>query len=313
MLHVLYLAGIFRWEGGSWKFLCCGCFQRCGCPCLLELPEEEPDDDTDGTWLRRGLIKSMFTPSAILRSVVADIDLVADWYFWQSDSIQDSKYDGIALAALVFTVLGTITWLLLATDGLGWLRVRACRGGFCGSAHRYWSLVNTLVEDLPQLVITLITTGFYTVPGALNIATAIFGFLAKIADSYSGRKDDLPTEFEAIADNTTRPLVRERLDLEAKVTAFKKATELIGTVNDYPERTRSMAKAISVARNYGTLARFVVKLHHLELTEACIKGKSDPTATTIVHGGLIQFEGIGHRAIHPRHKNVGHHKSVLTH
>ncbi|CAN0589251.1 unnamed protein product, partial [Laminaria digitata] len=51
------------------------------------------------------------------------------------------------------------------------------------------------MEDLPQLVITFLTTGFHTVPGALNVIAAVFGFLAKAAEAYATEGDDLPTDF----------------------------------------------------------------------------------------------------------------------
>ena len=68
------------------------------------------------------------------------------------------------------------------------------------------------MEDLLQLVITFLTTGFHTVPGALNITAALFGFLAKVAEAYATEGDDLPTDFADVTDDITRPLVEERLD-----------------------------------------------------------------------------------------------------
>lgn len=83
-------------------------------------------------------------------------------------------------------------------------------------------------------MITLLASGFNRVPGALSIAV-ICESLAKIADFYLSRNDDFHM-VEAIADGTIRSLVLEMLDIEAIVNSFRKAAELIGTVNEYPER-----------------------------------------------------------------------------
>lgn len=268
MLRVLYISGLFKWQGGSWRFLCCGCFRRCDCPCANRTAPEGRDGKVQGSWtadgLKRRLVKESFTPALVLSSIVADIDVVTDWYFFQSDDLQESGYDGIITAALVFTVLGTMAWLMLATDGLGWLKINACPGDACGKFGRYWTLINTLLEDLPQLVITFLTTGLDSVPGVLNVTAASFAFLAKSAEAYGNRGNDLPTNFEGVTDDVTRSLVEERLDLEdrvaAEVDALREATNLISRVNKHPDLQPSMQATFTLARDHRAFIHYVVKV-----------------------------------------------------
>lgn len=139
-------------------------------------------EKSKGSWtakgLKRRLIRASVTPALALSSVVADIDVVTDWYFFQSASIQESGYRGIITAALFYCVLGTFAWLLLAVDGVGWLSATVCGGPCCRRVVRRWSLISTILEDLPQLVLTVLTNGFRTLPGALNITASVFSFLA---------------------------------------------------------------------------------------------------------------------------------------
>lgn len=256
--------------------------------------------------LKRQLVKRTITPALALSSVVADVDVATDWYYWQSNDIQGGPA-AVSRTALLFALLGTFSWLMLATDCLGWLRVSSyfrdgatCSCPFCccsssssfssaspapsspssssscscwlrfrsylgrlasccclslssytslsrpsspplsssipfrpappvssppptpsssyyscGCADvlSYLPLINTLLEDLPQVVITALTAGFYTVAGALNIIAAVFGFLGKVAEAYATKGNELCTDFAAVSDDVMCPLVIERFGI----------------------------------------------------------------------------------------------------
>ncbi|CAM9340329.1 unnamed protein product [Ectocarpus sp. 12 AP-2014] len=278
MLRLLYMGIIFKWHsGGSWRVLCCGCFKiPPWCKCLecwnlrVGSDSKERIQERHGGWtskgLKRRLIKRTFSPSLALSSIVADIDVSADWYFWTTSDFETSKYAGLDTVALTFTVLGTLTWLLLATDGLGWLRVYACNNASSG-VFRYWSLINSFVEDLPQLIITFMTTGFSTVAGALNIATAVFAFMGKVAEAYASRVDDLPSDFSAVKDPETRPLVTAKLELEdemaTKSANIQEALPMIALANSTPGTPTAMKATYEVARKYVDWVSLIVAVKML--------------------------------------------------
>lgn len=206
--------------------------------------------------LKRKLVKRRVTPTLVLDSIAADIDVATSWYYWQSDEVQESEDAGVASTALLLALLGTVSWLMHATNGLGWIILSPyCRRGpfpplsSCSSPSApsssssspippsffssltadssssffpsssssgypklvwYLPLINTMIEDLPQLVLTFVTSGFDTLEGSLDVMAALFGFLAEVAEAYFTKGDDLPTKFAAVSDSITRPLVEER-------------------------------------------------------------------------------------------------------
>lgn len=278
MLRLIYLGLLFKLGAeGSWRVLCIGCCMRrkkATGASLTKYEEEECDPGFTRPGMKRRLVKRAVSPSAALTSTVADIDVMADWFFWATSDFDESKYDGIEHVALFFTVLGTVTWLLLATDGLGWLRICACKEKSCFSIHQYWSLVNTFVEDLPQLVITFLTGRFNTVAGALNIATAVFAFMAKAAEAYASRQDDLPSDFQFVED--TEGLMKAQLkrddERDRGNTDIRQANPLIVIANTGQQTTDEMVAAFELARSYGDWIGLVTRLTRISFTDESLPG-----------------------------------------
>lgn len=278
MLRLIYLGLLFKFGAqGSWRVLCFGCCMRRtkerGAS-LTDYEKGERDPGFTRPGMKRRLVKRAVSPSAALTSTVADIDVVADWFFLLTSNFDDSKYEGIEQVALFFTVLGTVTWLLLATDGLGWLRICGCKHRSCFSIHQYWSLVNTFLEDLPQLVITFLTGKFNSIAGALNIATAVFAFMAKAAEAYASRQDDLPSDFQFVED--TPDLMKAQLkrddERERGNTDIRKANPLISIANDEQHTTRAMEAAFKVVRDYYDWVQLLPEFTRISLAERSLRG-----------------------------------------
>lgn len=286
MLRLIYLGALFKLYGkGSWRMLCCGWNNwSCWCGCCAHGRVEangKPRDEEkqkEGGWtqneLRRRLVDRVLSPSLVLSSMMADIDLATDWYFWISTDFKDTDYKGIEEVALFFTLLGTITWLLLATDGMGWLRIRASSGASMVALHRYWPLVNAILEDLPQLVITAMTTAFGTVAGTLNIATAVFACMVKATDAYENRVGDLPGDLELISN--TPQLFELRLAMEHRVEQQRNymayTSSLIARANSNPDLEDSMRATFELARSHEDWVRSV-KVHSIILSNRPIRGE----------------------------------------
>ena len=274
MLRLIYLGAIFKWRGhGSCSTLCCGLKGA--------KARKDGEEEKKGSWrpdgLRRRLIKKSITPSLMLTSILADIDVAADWYFWVSADFTGTQFEGIEGVALFFAVVGTITWLVLATDALGWLRVYACRNSPLWGTFLLWPLINVFVEDLPQLVITFMTTAFDTVAGTLNIATAAVSLLVKVVEAYGSRTDDLPSDFSLI-DHNGSSIVQRRMELDDDVRQQKrtiaKLTPLISEVNESPDLPMSMQKAFKFARDHEDYVDLMDRVRTIKLyTETSAGGE----------------------------------------
>ncbi|CAM9162649.1 unnamed protein product [Ectocarpus sp. 4 AP-2014] len=243
MLRLLYLAFLYKKNGGQCDVFCRAETAVAGTPRRKwEVAE-----------LKARLTRDTVSSSLALSSIAADIDVVTDWFFYFSDEIQNNaSFEGLKEVSLFFTLFGTLTWVLLATDCPGWLRNGACPDT-TGRAGRYfsWPLLNVLLEDLPQLAITGMTTGFTTVAGAMNIAASVFSFLAKAAEALASfEEDDLPRMFHMTA--TAKGRVESVIELKNALLGKKQEAEvlapLISSANaDEPE---SMRMAWEVARDH---------------------------------------------------------------
>ncbi|CAM9194671.1 unnamed protein product [Ectocarpus sp. 12 AP-2014] len=243
MLRLFYLAFLYKNNGGQCDVFCRAKTAVVGIPRRKwEVPE-----------LKARLTRDTVSSSLALSSIAADIDVVTDWFFYFSDEIQnDASFEGLKEVSLFFTLFGTLTWVLLATDCPGWLRNGTCPDT-TGRAGRYfsWPLLNVVLEDLPQLAITGMTTGFSTVAGAMNIAASVFSFLAKAAEALASlEEDDLPRMFHMTA--TAKGRVESVIELKNALLGKKQEAEvlapLIASANaDEPE---SMRMAWKVARNH---------------------------------------------------------------
>eukprot|EP00752_Nemacystus_decipiens_P008204 g7337.t1 len=142
--------------------------------------------------LKRVSIVDKLTTMTVLTSFVSDLDLCADWYFFQEGLEGASAV--ISAVALAFTVLGTIMYALLTVEFHFVSKLwTLCRGGEELTPPQHFPLgwqffLNVLVEDIPQLIITCISSPT-SVAGGLNIATAGFALLAKMTEGVETRHE----------------------------------------------------------------------------------------------------------------------------
>lgn len=141
--------------------------------------------------LKRRKIREKITPLMMLTSIVADLDLFADCFFviegleGQSQLLSDF--------ALTFTIIGTCMYVLVTLEfhpvSKAWtcFRTEPLRPGQHLSLGRQL-LLNVVVEDIPQLVITVIADPT-SAAGVLNISTAGFSLLAKAAEAVTTLHD----------------------------------------------------------------------------------------------------------------------------
>eukprot|EP00752_Nemacystus_decipiens_P014562 g12969.t1 len=141
--------------------------------------------------LKRSIIREKITPLMMLTSVVADLDLFADWLFLTEARAGQSQL--LSDFALAFTVVGTFIYLLVTLEfhpiSALWTFLRG--KNLSPSQHISLGqqlLLNVVVEDIPQLVITSIIDPT-SVAGVLNITTAGFSLLAKAAEAVSTLRD----------------------------------------------------------------------------------------------------------------------------
>ena len=151
----------------------------------------ESDEDCLKKKLKRISIVDKLTALTVLTSTVSDLDLFADWYFLNQGLQGESEL--IYKVTLAFSVVGTIMYLLITFEfhmvSKVWTLYRGMPLNPLQHVPLGWQLlINVVVEDIPQLVITLITSPTSTA-GVLNIATAVFALLAKAAEGYETRKD----------------------------------------------------------------------------------------------------------------------------
>eukprot|EP00752_Nemacystus_decipiens_P008198 g7332.t1 len=150
------------------------------------------DSEQQQRLLKRVSIVDKLTALTVLTSFVSDLDLCADWYFLREGLEGESAV--ISRVALAFTVLGTVMYVLLTVEFHFVSKIWTLfRGGKRLTPLQHvplgWQLfLNVLVEDIPQLVITCITSPS-SVAGALNIATAGFALLAKTTEGFETRHD----------------------------------------------------------------------------------------------------------------------------
>ncbi|CAN0057269.1 unnamed protein product [Scytosiphon promiscuus] len=143
--------------------------------------------------LKRMSIVNKLTALTVLTSIMSDLDLCADWYFFRAGLEGESTIT--TYVALAFTVVGTAMYVLLTVEFhlfntvviLWWQKGKPLNP--LQHVPLGWQLfLCVALEDIPQLIITCVTSPT-SVAGALNIATAGFAVLAKIAEGYETRRD----------------------------------------------------------------------------------------------------------------------------
>ncbi|CAM9960523.1 unnamed protein product [Ectocarpus sp. 13 AM-2016] len=193
--------------------------------------------------LKRSAIWEKVTPLTVLTSVVSDLDLFADWYFLQ-EGLEDAQ-ELVADVAFVLTVVGTVMYVLLTlefhpvSEAWTW-----CRRGRALSPLQHvplgWQLLlNVVVEDIPQLVITWATSPT-SVAGVLNIATAGFALLAKMAEGFATRTD-LPMSSQLRMIDTDPGVVQHLLNARHKAEELAaNAASLAVLVNRFGAENAAM-------------------------------------------------------------------------
>ena len=129
-----------------------------------------------------------FRAIAFLTSCASDFDVVADWIFFKS--VADRG--GVAVTALLLSCLvGTITWAFLASDG-HLLNPLLKKCGVKNFSTGILLLLAVIVEDVPQVILTFILEqgeGAFSNLAVVNLMTAVYSIIIKLAEAYDERED----------------------------------------------------------------------------------------------------------------------------
>jgi WD40 repeat protein len=169
-----------------------------------------------GTGHRRKPFRAM----ACLTSLASDLDVIADWVFYHETAKNDAEYrleyqsnqqQGKNVAGtlpylippillrlvLVSCILGTIMWIILATDG----RIAAPilrRLGIDKLSIGFILFLCVCVEDIPQVVLTFLIEDYYeeeylSTFAVCNVLASLYDTLIKIAEAIDERNDMVET------------------------------------------------------------------------------------------------------------------------
>lgn len=193
--------------------------------------------------LKRISIVDKLTALTVLTSILSDLDLFADWYFFRQDLEGESTVTSDV--ALAFTVVGTVVYVLLTVEFHLFNTVVTlwCRKGEPLNPLQHvplgWQLfLCVALEDIPQLIITCVTSPT-SVAGVLNIATAGFAVLAKIAEGFETRRDlPMSSQLRMVEEDPgiVRHMMVQRREAE-ELTA--RAASLAYYVNQYRQVPKS--------------------------------------------------------------------------
>mmetsp|Transcript_2653 Transcript_2653/g.7040 ORF Transcript_2653/g.7040 Transcript_2653/m.7040 type:complete len:896 (+) Transcript_2653:950-3637(+) len=149
--------------------------------------------------------------SKCLASLAADFDVVTDWFFY-FHCVGENKEDGripswIMGLLLASCILGTLLWLVLATDGaLATPILRRLGYDKLSLGHVLFFCV--LVEDVPQVILTFIIEECYggieddeeglasaavTNYALINVVASLYDTLIKLAEAFDERTDVVET------------------------------------------------------------------------------------------------------------------------
>lgn len=161
--------------------------------------------------------KKPFRAVSALTSLAADLDVISDWVFFAESLSNDREYRQehaidnnagddqlpylippiLLTSTLVVCILGTIMWLILATDGrlvtplFRWV-------GYDKLSIGLMLFLCVLVEDIPQVVLTFLIEDYYEDPdlsgfAVLNLTMSLYDTLIKLAEAYDERYDVVET------------------------------------------------------------------------------------------------------------------------
>ena len=149
----------------------------------------------------------MIRAMEILVSATSDIDLVLDWLFYSSVVEEDIASKPLQNLLLTICIFGTICWLFLTSDGrfvspiMKYFRV----GEFSTGALMAFGII---VEDLPQIILTFVIEEGqdFSTYAILNLMTAIYDVLIKLAEAYDQREDKHVTGGKELAEMKFRQI-----------------------------------------------------------------------------------------------------------
>jgi len=159
----------------------------------------------DSTTFDRARMTTPITAQNLNTSIIADINLIFDWLFYVDNKDDDLVKPEVIGALLVFTILGTFTWMNYATHG--WGTVACCNPcmkcyawNFEAPDHAPWFiqfwfvvLLEIVLNDVPMMILSIIVdtakagtfaaAGEMSTLGVLNVATSVFDILGKVAEA----------------------------------------------------------------------------------------------------------------------------------
>ncbi|KAG7357493.1 myosin heavy-chain kinase [Nitzschia inconspicua] len=163
-----------------------------------------------------------------LASLAADFDVITDWTFYfhcrhedqtyreeyyQQNNVNNNEYDGhnndndqrpylippiLLWIIWIVCILGTVLWLILATDGKvasPILRVM----GYDKISMGYVLFFSVIVEDLPQVILTFLVEDYFEENGEfnnyalVNVIASLYDTLIKLAEAFDERADIVET------------------------------------------------------------------------------------------------------------------------
>lgn len=151
-----------------------------------------------------------FRAMACLTSLASDINIISDWFFYYETLQNDRKYrsqhrEGVFLIppfllnmVFISSIIGTIMWLLLATDGRIITPILR-RLGFDKLSMGFLLFLCVVLEDLPQVILTFLVEDYYEQDMLLsnvavwNCTASLYDTLIKIAEAYDERHDLVET------------------------------------------------------------------------------------------------------------------------
>ena len=168
------------------------------------------DQQFPSTQFMAGHKRKPFKAVALLTSLASDFDVVADWLFYRETVNNDRNYrstgDGsqpylipplLIWVTWVVCILGSVMWLILATDG----RLVAPllrRLGFDKLSIGHVLFLSVLLEDVPQVILTFVIEDYYEERhlsnlAVVNVTVSLYDTLIKLAESYDQRYDVVET------------------------------------------------------------------------------------------------------------------------
>jgi len=144
--------------------------------------------------------------SKCLSSLASDFDVITDWLFYMHCLAENKEQlqqipEWVMGMVLASCILGTLMWLVLATDGaIATPLLRLL--GYDKLSLGHVLFVCVMVEDLPQVILTFLIDEYYfteeestafTNYALINVVTSLYDTLIKMAEAFDERGDVVET------------------------------------------------------------------------------------------------------------------------